>query len=221
MKRFVKPVLGIFLLTVFIVLSRVFELETKINDMQEWVAGLGVLGPIVFAAIYVVATVLILPGSILTIMAGVIFGSVVGVLTVIVGATVGASLCFLISRYFARDFVNSILSKNEKFVKLDSLVEKNGAIIIAITRLVPLFPFNLLNFGFGLTKVPFGVYVVWSAVCMLPGTILYVVGSDAITTAIREGRVPWVLIGVVVNIMIILALIVKKARGRLKESDDG
>jgi uncharacterized membrane protein YdjX (TVP38/TMEM64 family) len=175
------------------------------------------LGPVIFIGVYALATILALPGSALTIMAGAVFGSFTGVVTVIIGATLGASLCFLISRYFARDSIASLLDRNEKFKKLDALTEKNGAIIVAITRLVPIFPFNLLNYGFGLTKVPFWTYVLWSALCMLPGTILYVVGTDAITTAIREGRIPWSLLAVMLLILGILTVVVRKAKNKLKE----
>ena len=203
-----------------IALSRIFHLDKEIITIKEWVGSQGMLAPLIFIGIYILATVVILPGSILTIMAGALFGSFLGIIVVIIGATTGASICFLISRYFARDFVSSLLIKNDKFNKLDLLVEKNGAIIIAITRLVPLFPFNLLNFGFGLTKVPFWVYVFWSAICMLPGTILYVVGADAFITAIDQGQVPWTLIIIFVIIIVVLTLIVKKARHKLEEKED-
>ncbi len=201
-------------------MSRFFHLDNEIINIKEWVVRQGILAPLIFIGIYIIATVLILPGSILTVMAGAIFGSFLGIIVVIIGATIGASICFLISRYIARDFVYSLLLKNDKFNKLDLLVEKNGAVIIAITRLVPLFPFNLLNFGFGLTKVPFWVYVFWSALCMLPGTVLYVVGADAITTAIDQGQIPWMLIIIFVIIVLTLTLVVKKARSRLEEKED-
>jgi len=217
MKKWIKPVGLLIAVIALIVLSRVFGLGEKLGELKEWIAEQGVWGPFIFAGVYAVATVAAIPGSALTIAAGALFGSVVGVITVIFGATLGASLCFLIARYFARDAIASSLGKNEKFQTLENLTEKNGAIIVAITRLVPIFPFNLLNYGFGLTNVPFRTYVLWSFFCMLPGTILYVVGTDAVTTAIEEGRVPWVLVGIVILIIGLLAVVVKKARGKLKE----
>jgi len=217
MKKWIKPVLLLTMLVVLIVLSKVYGLGDRLGDLKGWIAEQGMWGPVIFAGIYAVATVAAIPGSALTIAAGALFGSVVGVFSVIVGATLGASLCFLISRYLARDAIASGLGKSEKFQKLDALTEKNGAIVVAITRLVPLFPFNLLNYGFGLTKVPFWTYVLWSALCMLPGTILYVVGTDAVATAMEEGQVPWVLVGVVVMIIGLLAVVVKQARKKLKE----
>jgi uncharacterized membrane protein YdjX (TVP38/TMEM64 family) len=217
MKKYLKLLLAILIILLLVFAGKYYGLSEKFGDFREWVASKGAWGPIIFMGVYALATVTAIPGSALTIMAGAIFGSIVGVVTVIFGATIGASLCFLISRYFARDFVVSLLSKSEKFKKLDDMTEKNGAIIVAITRLVPLFPFNLLNYGFGLTKVPFMTYVFWSFICMLPGTVLYVVGTDAVTTAIREGKIPWVLVAVVLLIFAILFLLVKKAKSKIKE----
>jgi uncharacterized membrane protein YdjX (TVP38/TMEM64 family) len=110
-----------------------------------------------------------------------------------------------------------MLEKNEKFRKLDEMTEKNGSVFVAITRLVPLFPFNVLNYGFGLTGVRFVDYVLWSFLCMLPGTVLYVVGTDAVTTALEEGRVPWLLIGVVVTVAALLTVLVARLRKKIKE----
>jgi uncharacterized membrane protein YdjX (TVP38/TMEM64 family) len=93
--------------------------------------------------------------------------------------------------------------------------------MVAVTRLVPLFPFNLLNYGFGLTKVPFWTYVGWSFLCMLPGTVLYVVGASAVTEAIAEGRVPWVLVAVLAVIAVIIAFLTRAARGRMREGEGG
>lgn len=215
--KWIKLVVLIAMLVALIGAARIFGLGAKLGELKNWIAAQGLWGPFIFAGIYALATVAAIPGSALTIAAGALFGSVVGVITVIFGATLGAALCFLIARYFARDAIASSLAKNEKFQRLDKLTAKNGAIIVALTRLVPLFPFNLLNYGFGLTQVPFWTYVLWSFLCMLPGTILYVVGTDAITTAVQQGRVPWVLVGIVLLIIGLLAIIVKKTRRNLKE----
>ncbi len=216
----IKLAVIILALGILFYVARAFGVATHIAALQEFVKAQGVYGPIIFVGLYVLTTVLALPGSALTIMAGALFGSVVGTGVVITGATLGATLCFLIARYFARDSILNLLSKNEKFQKLENLTEKNGYIIVAITRLVPLFPFNLLNYGFGLTKVPFKEYVLWSALCMLPGTILYVVGADAVSTAVRDGSIPWVLVLIVALIVAILAVVVKKARARLTLAND-
>jgi uncharacterized membrane protein YdjX (TVP38/TMEM64 family) len=141
-----------------------------------------------------------------------------GVILVSIAATLGASLAFLIARYFARDAAARWLSQKEKFRRLDQLTEEHGAVIVALTRLVPILPFNLLNYGFGLTRVPFWTYLFWSWLCMLPGTVLYVVGADVFTSGISQGKVPWVLIGALAGAGTILAILVRYAKGKLKAS---
>jgi uncharacterized membrane protein YdjX (TVP38/TMEM64 family) len=212
-----RPIILLAAVIAVMILAYVFNIGDKIKSLQDWIKGLGVWGPAIFVLIYGGATVAALPGVALTAVAGGIFGSVVGTIVVSLGATFGAALAFLAARYFARSSVESWLAGNERFQKLDRMVERQGAIVVAITRLVPLFPFNLLNFGFGLTKVPFGTYVLYSWLCMLPGTILYVVGFDALFTGLKEGRIPWALIAVVAVMAVLLFFIVKTARKRLKE----
>ncbi|NOY86970.1 MAG: TVP38/TMEM64 family protein [Deltaproteobacteria bacterium] len=212
-----KPALLLGVIVAIVVLSSVFHVGDKLIALRDWIHSLGILGPIAFMLIYAVATVAALPGSALAIVAAALFGPWIGVITVIIAATVGASLAFLVSRYFAREAIVRWLSRNEKFQRLDNLTEKHGDIIIAITRLVPIFPFNLLNYGFGLTKVSFRTYVMWSGLCMLPGTILYVVGSAALFKAIAEGRVPWVLIVVVAMMLGIITVLARQARQRLRD----
>jgi len=198
-----------------LVLARAFGLGERVADLRTWIEGLGWLGPLVFALIYAVAAVLAIPASLLTVAAGAMFGSLVGVAVVLVGATLGASAAFAIARWLARDAVARWLAGNARFRRLDELTERHGAIIVAITRLVPIFPFNLLNYGFGLTRVRFWTYVLWSFVCMLPGTILYVVGADAVTRGLADGRVPWALVAIFAGALAILALVVDRARRNL------
>ncbi len=217
MPNWLKTVGIVLCIVLGIVAVRSLGLEQHLVEFKTWVADQGHWAPVLFAMAYALATVFALPGSALSIMAGALFGSVVGILVVISGATVGAALCFLLSRYLLRSHVESWLMKSEKFQKLDAITEKNGPIIVAITRLVPLFPFNLLNYGFGLTKVPFVTYVLWTFTCIIPGTALYVVGTDAITQSISAGEVPWVLVVVVLCILAILTVLVRKAKQRIKE----
>ncbi len=211
-----KPVLLLGMVVALMILAPVLNLGEKIAALRNWIEGLGPLAPVAFVVAYVVATVAVLPGTPLTVAAGGLFGPVLGVILVSIGSTVGAALCFLVARYFARDAVARWLSQKEKFRKLDALTERHGAGIVALTRLVPLFPFNLLNFGFGLTRVRFWTYVFWSWLCMLPGTVLYVVGTAAIFKAIQEGRVPWGLVGIVAGVIVALAFVVRSARRKLQ-----
>jgi uncharacterized membrane protein YdjX (TVP38/TMEM64 family) len=215
-----RPVLLIGILIAIIVLAGVFGVGERLGALRHWIATLGAWGPFVFVLLYVIAVIAALPGSALTVAAGALFGSIVGVILVSIASTLGASLCFLIARYFARDAVARSLSTKEKFRRLDQMTGEHGAIIVALTRLVPIFPFNLLNYGFGLTKVPFWTYVFWSWLCMIPGTILYVVGADAVTKGIAEGRVPWGLLGGLVAAGIVLTILIRYARKRLKEKEE-
>jgi uncharacterized membrane protein YdjX (TVP38/TMEM64 family) len=151
------------------------------------------------------------------VIAGGLFGSLVGVILISISSTVGASICFLIARYFARDTVAHWLLKNKTMKRLDELTEEQGMMIVGLTRLIPLFPFTLLNYGFGLTKVSFKTYVFWSWLCMLPGTIIVVVGTDALTQGLTQGRINWELLAVLIITILALGLIVWYSRRRLNE----
>jgi len=218
-RSWLKPVLFFAVLAAILVAARVFGLGDRLVELRAWILGLGPVGAVVFVLIYGVATTVALPASVLTVAAGALFGSVMGVALVSVGATLGAAGAFALARWLARDAVSRWLEGNEKFRKLDAMTERHGAIIVAITRLVPIFPFNLLNYGFGLTRVPFGTYLFWSWLCMLPGTVLYVVGADAFTQGLAEGRVPWALVGALAVALAILVLLVRFARRKLAERE--
>lgn len=200
-----------------IVLARVFGLGERLQELREWIAAMGPLGMAVYVGLYIAAVVAAVPGLPISIAGAAIFGALKGVILVSIGSTLGAGLAFLTARYLARDAVGRWLSGNEKFQRLDRLTEKHGAVIVAITRLVPLFPFNLLNYGFGLTRVPFWTYLFWSWLCMLPGTIVYLVGTDAVIRAATTGEVPWIIVGVFVAALAAVILAVRFAKGRLKE----
>jgi uncharacterized membrane protein YdjX (TVP38/TMEM64 family) len=200
-------------------LTRALHLGQRLAALREWIEGMGAPGYVVFVALYVIAVVTAIPGSPITVLAGVLYGSLRGVIVVSIASTIGAGLAFLVARYFARDATARALSGNERFSRLYELTESHGAIIVAITRLVPLFPFNLLNYGFGLTKVRFGTYLLWSWLCMLPGTVLYVVGADAVTRAVARGEIPWSLVVIVIVMAAVVILLVRTARKRLADKE--
>src|SRR5271155_1574466 len=151
-----------------------------LSNALDWIRGLGALAPVAFIAIYIVACVLFVPGSILTIGAGVVFGVVRGSIYVSIAATLGATSAFLIGRYLARDWVAAKLEANPRFRAIDEAVAREGWKIVGLTRLSPVFPFNLLNYAFGLTRVSLRDYFFASWAGMLPGTVMYVyIGSLA------------------------------------------
>lgn len=220
--RWVRPLGFIVVVAAIIIFFRVSGLTeklVKLEEFREWIENKGVWGPAIFVLVYIAGVVAAFPGMVLTIAAGVLFGSLVGIICVSIASTVGVSLAFLIARYFLRDTAARWLSKKEKFRKLDKLTEKHGAMIVAITRLIPVFPFNLQNYGYGLTQVRFLTYVFWSWLCMLPGTIVYVVGTDAFVKSISEGKVPWLLIILLATVIAILTLLIRHARRTLRSKE--
>ncbi|GLI61029.1 hypothetical protein VaNZ11_003293, partial [Volvox africanus] len=153
----------------------------------EAVASSGWLGPAVFVTLYVASTVLLFPASVLTLAAGALFGPLAGTALVSLASTAGAAAAFLVSRYFARPWVERQISGNPRFKAVLSGVAARGAYVVFLLRLSPLVPFNLLNYALGLTAVPLLPYVVSSWVGMLPGTFAYVylggAGKAAVTAA--------------------------------------
>ena len=157
-----------------------YDLQDALLRALAWIRDLGALGPLVFAGIYVIAAVALVPGSILTLGAGVIFGVLKGTVIVIISATLGATAAFLVGRYLARDWVASKIEAREKFQAMDKAVAEEGWKIVGLTRLSPVFPFNVLNYAFGITRVSLRDYVLASFFGMLPATLMYVyIGSLA------------------------------------------
>ena len=151
-----------------------------LTALVEWIGANRGISWLVFIFAYIIATVLLLPGSILTLSAGFLFGLPLGYALVSAGSVVGACCAFLLGRYFARDWVAQQISGNAKFSALDNAVRDKGFVIVLLTRLSPVFPFNLLNYAMGITGVKFGSYALGSWLGMIPGTILYVyLGSAA------------------------------------------
>jgi uncharacterized membrane protein YdjX (TVP38/TMEM64 family) len=164
-------VAGAAVLAVVVLLSR--ELGSSVPRFAAWVEGLGVWGPIVFVLGYAAAVVGFAPGSVLTLAAGAIFGLVQGTIYVMLAATLGACGAFLVARYLARSAVERHLEGNARFVAIDRAVGAQGRRIVFLLRLSPVFPFNLLNYALGLTRVRFTDYLTACA-GMLPGSLLYV-----------------------------------------------
>ena len=156
-----------------------FNPQTILFHALTWVDSLGAVGAIAFIIIYILATVAFFPGSILTLGAGVVFGLVLGSFYVFIGATIGATVAFLVGRYLARGWVAEKIQGNNKFQAIDEAVGKEGLKIVLLTRLSPIFPFTLLNYAYGVTGVSLKDYLIGCA-GMIPGTIMYVyIGSLA------------------------------------------
>lgn len=150
-----------------------FSPQQWLQDALTWINSQGAVGGIAFIILYIVAAVAFLPGSILTLGAGVVFGVALGSLYVFIGATIGAIAAFLVGRYLARGWVEKKIAGNEKFAAVDRAVGREGLKIVLLTRLSPVFPFNLLNYAYGVTGVSLKDYIL-GTIGILPGTIMYV-----------------------------------------------
>ena len=165
-----KIVLLVLAMMVVFVIATTFDLRTSLN----WIEGLGPYSVAAFIALYISATVLFIPSSILTLGAGFLFGVVRGFICVSIASTVGATMAFLIGRYLARQWISRKVSGNARFTAIDTTVAREGWKIVGLLRLSPLFPFNLLNYALGLTRVSLRHYFFASWIGMMPGTVIYV-----------------------------------------------
>jgi uncharacterized membrane protein YdjX (TVP38/TMEM64 family) len=173
-----------------VVAARWLGVAEALRNLLEWISSLGAIAPVIFILAYIAACVLFIPGSIMTIGAGVLFGVVRGSVCVSIGATIGATLAFLIGRYFAREWVAAKLAGYSTFNEIDAAVGREGWKIVGLTRLSPVFPFNLLNYAYGLTRVSLRDYVIASWIGMLPGVVMYTYIGSLVGDLTRVGNTP-------------------------------
>lgn len=194
-----------------------FPIQELLGRALDSVGGLGPWGPVLFIAIYVAATVLFIPGSVLTLGAGAVFGVALGSFYVSMASTLGATCAFLIGRHLARDAIGRRISGNARFTAMDRAVSREGWKIVGLTRLSPVFPFTLLNYAFGLTNISLRDYVLASWIGMLPGTVMYVyLGSLAQAAAGGRSRSTgeWLLYGVGLLATVVVTLYVTRLARR-------
>ena len=202
----------------------VLPVKAWLGAFVDWVQHLGPWGVVIFIAAYAAATVLFLPGWIFTVSAGLIYGIVGGTLVALSGAVIGASLSFLIARYLLRRNIEEYSNKSPRFKAIDQAIGKQGWKIIGLLRLSPLIPFNISNYFYGITSVRFGAYVLVSAICMIPGTLLYAylgaIGKASVSGAGAQHSIwQYVLLGVGLVATIAVTIIVSRiARNALKKS---
>ncbi len=193
MKKNVKFVVLGLVLVALIAAAILLPVKDWLHRALEWTGELGYWGPVVLGIVYVAAAVLLLPGSILTLGAGFLFGLPAGFLTVWIASTLGACAAFLVGRTVARDWVAERMARNEKFAAVDSAIGAQGFKLVLLMRLSPVFPYNFLNYALGLTNVSFRHYALATWLGMIPGILMYVylgagVRSLAEVAAQAEGR---------------------------------
>jgi len=176
-----RLILGVATLAAVFVLAKTVGAQDMLLQLVAWIRDAGWAGLAIFVLAYVAAAVLFLPGSVLTLGAGFAYGIGLGTVAVAVAANLGAFVAFLLGRTVARGWVAAKVEQNPRFTAIDRAVGREGLKVVLLTRLSPIFPFNLLNYAFGVTQVSARDYVLGSLVGMLPGTVMYVYLGSLIT----------------------------------------
>ncbi len=174
------------LLASAISLTFFYRNQIDAEALQQWVAQAGAAAPLLFMFIYAIGTLLFLPGSVMTLAGGALFGPYLGTFYSLTGATLGAVPAFLIARYLAADWVEQ--KSGDRLKRLKEGVEDEGWRFVAFVRLVPVFPFNLLNYALGLTRIRLSHYLIATYICMLPGAFAYTYLGYAGREAVAGGE---------------------------------
>lgn len=228
--KWLKPILILTALAAaFVLAGKYLDFQQHLTDALAWIEGLGAAGMVVYAGLYILACVFFIPGSLLTLGAGAVYGVAVGSVLVSVSSTLGATAAFLVGRYVARGWVAKKTAGHARFTAIDDAVAKEGWKIVGLTRLSPVFSFNLLNYAYGLTRVSLREYVLASWIGMMPGTVMYVyIGSLAgdlaslgSATAPAPTAAKWIVNGVAFLATVLVTVYVTKiAKKALAEKID-
>ncbi len=204
--KWLRWAVGLIISVIIVSIFVMFREQITISTLPELIKSYGIWAPIIFMLVYIVSVVAFLPGAILTIVGGLLFGPWLGTALSIVSATLGASVAFILARYFAKDWVRSKMG--DRLNVLINGVEKQGWRFVAIIRLVPLFPFNLINYAFGLTNVGLLEYALASFICMLPGTFAYTyLGSLGLAAIEGEPRQVITKLFIAIGLLVLVAII--------------
>ncbi|MCL2386741.1 MAG: TVP38/TMEM64 family protein [Defluviitaleaceae bacterium] len=172
----IKIIIAVVVIGVVFLIANALGLTERIQDfhaMRDWFQGLGWIGYAVYIVIFILVCIFMLPAAPFTIIAGITFGPWQGAILALVSATIGSAAAFLVARYIARDMIVNKFKDNRFFKKIDEGFEKNGVSFLILTRLVPVFPFNLQNYVYGLTGIKFWTFVIVSFITMAPGAFIY------------------------------------------------
>ena len=211
--RWIGPLL---ILVALVLLERMLPVKQWLIAFTSWIDGLGPIGLVLYAVVYAVVAVLMLPAWLMTIGAGMVFGFVPGLVVVIVGATAGAATAFLIARYLARERVARAAERNPKFQALDRAIGEKGWKIVFLLRMSVVVPYVFSNYAYGLTAIRFWPYVAATAVGMIPVTSLYVAlgvaagRAEGVDPAVPRG--PWIPVILAIGVLITAAVTLYVAR---------
>lgn len=212
----VRPLIFLLLLGGIVFTVRYFHLQEYLEKerLRQFIAAYGVWGPLIYLTVWTLAPPLSFPGLPLTLTGGLLFGPFWGTIYTVVGATMGAALAFLMARYLARDYVEARLAGTRLMV-LDEKVAQQGWKVVAFIRLIPIFPYFLVNFAFGLTRISLGTYTIATFIFMLPLTFAFVYFSSNILDLFQGKVSKELLLGVVlVALVSLIPVVFKKIKSR-------
>lgn len=220
-RQFVRGVLLAIAGLLLVWLVRITDTRHILRLVLEKIQNLGPMAPVYFVLAYIVACLTFFPGVILTLGGGVLFGLAKGTLYVSIGATIGATLAFLLSRHLAREWVSKRFASNEKFRAIDDAVARDGWKVVGLLRLSPVFPFIPMNFVFGLTRIPTLHFVIVTWFSILPMTAMFVylgslLGDIAAlgNRPIATGQTKWIVTAIGAIATIIVTLLVARIARR-------
>jgi uncharacterized membrane protein YdjX (TVP38/TMEM64 family) len=210
--NWLKLIVAVALIAVVVALMKYFGLfqyvsMENIMNLKAWIDGLGAIGPLAYIALFIAACLFFLPGLPIALLGGLAFGPILGTLWASIGSTLGATAAFLGARYVARDMVEGWAQSNPVFKKIDDGVAAQGWRMLMITRLVPLFPFNIQNYAYGLTKIGLLTYVLVSWICMLPGAIAFTFMGGSIVSGQGNLGKTFLYLGIGAVVFVLISLI--------------
>lgn len=212
--KYIKLIIFIALVIIILILNHNYKLYEKINDLDNFKFMINeniIKASIIYIIITAIgSSVLALPGVTFALFSGILFGPILGIILCSISATMSASISFIISRFFLKDSVKPLIEKNKYLNKI--LFEdgnKNAIILLMITRLVPLFPYNIQNFAYGITDISFTLYTIYTFIFMLPGISLFTIASAGIIS--KENRILYFLIsGIIFVFVLTISIYLKK-----------
>lgn len=217
MKRTSKIALTILVIIILLVLlvdNSVLDYLKDRKKLENFIKGLGILAPAAYIVLYSIVTVSCISVLPLTLVGGAVFGPVMGVVYTMVGASIGLCLSFLIARYVAKDYVENKFKNSEIYKKIDKGIKEKGWFIVAITRLIPVFPFGIQNYIYGLTPISFFKYSILSIIFILPGTSVFVILAGALTSMDTNVAVKYSMVAslIILFLVVIAKFITKKIK---------
>ncbi len=187
----VKLVVALIAIVAVVIIAAQMGLLDQLRDIEGlrlWFQELGAVGYIVYVLLYILVAVFMLPASAVTIVAGITFGSIVGGVLALFSATIGACVAFLVARYAARDMIVAKFGGNPLFKRIEDGVRENGTSFLILTRLVPVFPYNIQNYAYGLTSISLPTFALVSLITMAPGAFIYAyMAGEIVTQGVSAG----------------------------------